>query len=97
MTWRELKSQAELCFKAEDYGAAAHGYSAALAALRMEDGSALDQAKLLANRCAALQRLGDWEQAVADAKEAADLAPAWEKGKSAGQSAAARGGAAGDC
>ena len=81
MSWSELKAQAEHCFNSADYIGAANGYSAALAALREQDGAALDQAKLLANRCAALQRLGDWERAVSDAEEACDLAPTWEKGK----------------
>lgn len=81
MAWQALKSEAEQRFKAEDYAAAANGYSSALAALRQQDGTAEEQAKLLANRCAALQRLGDWDHAVKDALEACELAPNWEKGK----------------
>lgn len=82
-SWQELKSRAEECFRAEDYASAATGYSAALAALRGQPGgsSSADEAKLLANRCAALQRLGDWDQAIADAKEACQLASGWEKGE----------------
>ncbi|PRW61266.1 DNAJ heat shock N-terminal domain-containing [Chlorella sorokiniana] len=78
-TWQELKSQAELSFKSGDFNEAANGYTAALEALRRHGGSVEDQAKIIANRCAALQRIGDWNQAVADAKEACDLAPKWEK------------------
>lgn len=79
--WQDLKTHAEALFKAEDFAGAAHGYGAALAALSRQAKAAPDDAaKLRANRCAALQRLGDWDAAIEDAEAACRLAPDWEKG-----------------
>lgn len=81
--WEAAKATAEAAFKAGEFAAAAGGYQEALHMLSAASGGAPpapEASKLLSNQSAALQRLGDWQAAVACAQQACELTPAWEKG-----------------
>ena len=92
VAWESVKATAEAAFKAGEFAAAAGGYQEALHVLSAASSGApppADAAKLLSNQSAALQRLGDWQAAVACAQQACELQPRWEKGASAGLAGAA--------
>ena len=90
--WQAAKSEAAERFSQQDWAAAATGYTRALALLR-EAGLGAPQeqeeeAKLMANRCAAYQGAGEWAAAVADARRAVDLLEQWDKGARRSQNCA---------
>ena len=66
-----VKAEADAAYARGDFRAAADGYTRALA-------SAPD-AKLLSNRSACYASLGQWDDALADARSAQSAAPTWHK------------------